>query len=234
MKYRIAMFEFALAMKTTLLISCLLVFGMVFAAMTASASIVAMDFIGPEGNSSGGRYTYPYYFTINGSGTNLLFCDTFSNEISPGQQWNANTLGVGALNSGNVTNLEFPAAGVTGYLEASYLFVEEANAYTGGNTDPKGFYNWAAWDLLSGKDVSGSNLDAGDEAQVQTYLSAAESLGNHGSLTPSQFSNVTIYTPTNTGVSGPQEFFGEVPEPGTVTLVVMGLMSLLAFCHRRK
>jgi len=227
-------------MKKNLLICCLLAGGTPFAAMRASADTVSMYFIGADDNNSGGVYTYPYYFTINGSGTNLLFCTTFTKQISPGQQWTANTLGVGALDAGNVLNLEFPAAGVTGYLEASYLFVEEVNAYNGGNTDPEGFYNWAVWDLLSGSDVSGSKLSAGDEAQVQTYLNAAETLGNDGSLTPSQFSNVTIYTPTDTSASGPQEFFGQgpeladVPEAGTVTLVGMGLIGLLAFCRRRK
>jgi len=227
MKYKISVFEFALV-----------TFGMLFAAMSASADTVSMGFTGPEGNQSGGVYTYPYDFTLNGSGNYQLMCSTYTRQISPGEQWDATTLAGDNLNPTTVAGLEFPSAGVTGYLEASYLFVEEVNAFTGGNTDPEGLYNWAVWDLLTGRDVSGSNLSAGDEAQVQSYLNAAEALGNGGSLTPSEFSNDVIYTPTNNVVGkGPQEFFGDgpvaVPEPGTLALVGFGVLGLAGVLRRR-
>ena len=204
--------------------------------MIASADTIAMGFTGAEGNQSGGVFTYPYNFTLNGSGNFPLMCIIYTRHVSQGDQWDATSLAVDALNPVNVLGLESPSVGVTGYLEACYLFVEEANAFTGGNTDPKGLYNWAVWDLLSGQNVSGSNLGAGDEAQVQTCLNAAVALGNGGSLTPSQFHGVVIYTPTDTSANGPQEFFGydtTVPEPGTLALICFGVLGL-AGAHRRK
>jgi len=63
-------------MKSTLIVSCLVAFGMPFAAMTANADTVTMGFTGPQGDNSGGVYTYPYNFTINGSGNYTLICTT--------------------------------------------------------------------------------------------------------------------------------------------------------------
>jgi len=201
--------------------------------MTARASLVLMDFTSAEGNNSGGVYVYPYNFTINSSSiTYPLMCDDFTHEITAPQSWYANALNVGNLDSSNVTHLNFPSAGVTGYLEAAYLFTEEVTAYNASNSDPNGLYNWAVWDLLTNSDVSSAALNnSGEESQVQSYESYAESIGS--SLTPSDFSNVIIYTPTDMSGSGPQEFFGygtpitPVPEPATVALLGIGAAGLL-------
>jgi hypothetical protein len=198
----------------------------------ARAAVVNMDYLGPYGNNSGGIYVYPYTFNINSSVTPIdLMCDDFNHEISAGATWTAETLNASDLNSITVTGLQYPAAGVTGYLEACDLFVQEVNAFNAGNSDPSGLYNWATWDLLTGVDHSASALDAGSEAQVQSYLSAAEAAGS--SLSPSDFSNVIIYTPTDMSSGGPQEFLGitgspiNVPEPGTIALVALGATGLL-------
>ena len=142
--------------KTPMVVWCAL--GMMMVAMTTNADTVSMNYIGPQGNNSGGIYTYPYNFNIDGSSTIYpLMCDSFDRQVTPGQMWNANTLTVDNLNATNVLNLEFPSAGVLGYLEASYLFVEEANAYTNSNSDPLGLYNWAVLDLFAGNNPSTSD-----------------------------------------------------------------------------
>ena len=217
-------------------------FVVLFAGMTARAALVEMTYQGPGPigpgpvgpgpyyNQSGGVYVYPYDFNINSSSENYqLMCDDFVHMIAPPESWLANTLNVTDLNATNVENLNFPSAGVTGYLEASYLFEEEVDAYNASNSDPEGLYNWAAWDVMTNSDVSGSNLSPGDESTVQSYLTAAEDQ----SLTPSDFPNVVIYTPTDMSQRGPQEFFGygtpitPIPEPSTLGLLMGGSLLLL-------
>jgi len=227
-------------MIRSIVISCVLSLYLLLPSITVTAQTITMDLTGPAGNNSGGVYTYPYDFTLNGSGSYQLMCTTFNREITNGESWAATTLGVSDLNATTVQGLEFPSAGVEGYLEASYLFVEEVTAYDNSNSDSEGLYNWAVWDLLLGTDPSASALSTSDQAAVQSYLTAAQTLGNNGSLTTSQFSNVVVYTPTDLSPSGPQEFMGygtpvtPIPEPSTVMLTGLGVAGLLGICRRRK
>jgi len=200
--------------------------------MTARAVTVEMNYTGPEGNNSGGVYVYPYNFTFGSSSESYpLMCDDFVHEIMAPQSWDASALYVSGLDSSNVLGLNFPGAGVTGYLEAAYLFEEEVNAFNPSNSDPEGLYNWAVWDLLRGSDVSGSHLSSSDESTVQNYLDAAEAEGS--SLTPSDFPDVIIYTPFDMSPGGPQEFMGygtpvtPLPEPSTIGLLLGGSLMLL-------
>jgi hypothetical protein len=209
-------------------------FVMTFAGMTARAAMIELDFTGAEGNQSGGVYTYPYNFNFNGgSQTYELMCDDFLHEIIAPQNWQANATYVSGLNGANVSSLQFPGIGVTGYLEVADLFEEEYNAWVASNSDPEGLYNWAAWDLTSQSDVSASHLSAGDEATVQGYLGAVETLGNDDDLSTSEFSNVIIYTPLDMSPGGPQEFLGfgtpvdGIPEPTTFALLGIGAVGLL-------
>jgi hypothetical protein len=210
---------------------------------TIAKATVNMDFTGPEGNNSGTSpydvYVYPYVFTINSSANNLLMCDDFDHEITAGEQWPASVLEMQNLNSTNVTHLQYGSDGVQTYLEAGYLFEDEVAAYDDDNSDPRGLYNWAVWDLMTGQDVSAidGQLSESDETQVQTYLDEAEAAGP--SLTPSDFGNVIVYTPTDMSMSGAQEFFGygtfvPLPEPCTLAGVGIGALCLLGRRQRAK
>jgi len=202
----------------------------------ASAGSVSMQFNGPQGNNLGGEYTYPYQFSINGDGnTYSLMCDSFDHHISDGEQWNANALLVTNLNASNVSGLQYPNAGVMGYLEAAYLFNEAVTAFKNGNGLAASELNWAVWDLMMKSDLSQWSLSTSNEADVQAYLAGAIAAGP--GLKPGQFVGELIYTPTDLSTSGPQEFFGfdppAVSEPSTLTVLGSGLFAFGMLIRRK-
>ncbi len=52
---------------------------------SANSTTVDMTFLYPGTNASGGYYTYPYYFSINGGTATAMMCDSFNNHISVGR-----------------------------------------------------------------------------------------------------------------------------------------------------
>ncbi|MGD0507369.1 MAG: hypothetical protein ABSA27_06215, partial [Terriglobales bacterium] len=48
---------------------------------SANSTTVNMTFLYPGANNSGGYYTYPYYFSINGGKATAMMCDSFNNHI---------------------------------------------------------------------------------------------------------------------------------------------------------
>jgi len=197
---------------------------------------MSMQFNGPQGNNLGGQYTYPYQFNINGGGTTYnLMCDSFDHHISDGEQWNANALLVTNLNASNVSGLQYPNAGVIGYLEAAYLFNEAVAAYKTGNGLAASELNWAIWDLMMNSDLSQSSLSPGNEADVQAYLASA--LAAEPELKPGQFVGDVIYTPTDLSTEGPQEFWGfdapPVSEPSSLTVLGSGLFAFGMLIRRK-
>src|SRR5258708_22044099 len=53
---------------------------------SANSATVNMTFLYPGTNVSGGYYTYPYYFSINGGKATPMMCDSFNNHISAGEK----------------------------------------------------------------------------------------------------------------------------------------------------
>src|SRR5260221_5353364 len=54
---------------------------------SANSASVNMTFLYPGTNVSGGYYTYPYYFSINGGKATPMMCDSFHNHISAGGEF---------------------------------------------------------------------------------------------------------------------------------------------------
>jgi hypothetical protein len=221
------------------------------AALTLSGSAFAdsMSFIGPSGNNSGGVYTYPYSFSINGGPATPLLCDAFDNSISPPETWTANENSIpgGTGLFGSTSSANYAAAGLI--FDAILNVNGGALNGTVSNSDDA---NWAIWAIFSSNalaDINPGNASSpfgntGDSNALSIYNAA---LGAAGSATPSNFSGIVIYTPVPGSQSGrhgtPQEFLGysipdgstPVPEPSEVSLLgILALCGLTGFAFRKQ
>jgi hypothetical protein len=198
-QHRIIVFTFAL------------IIGLLLAIVPASASPVSIQFVGLDGASQNGVYTYPYYLTMNNDPSAPMMCDDFYHHISVGDSWKANLT---QLSSGNMSLTRF--GNLNEYEEAAYLLLQTADV------DPSqwGNINWAIWKIFD----PNINPRSAYEAGVDYWLNKAET----ADLSKVNFSGVWIVTPT--GDHG-QEFLYATPEPGTLLLLGTGL---IGWCASRK
>lgn len=219
-------------------------FAFIFALLTAillsgSAFADSMVFTGPGGNNSGGVYTYPYNFTVNGQSMQLL-CDTFDNEIFNNETWTATEHSIPG--SGRLFDSS-DANAVTDYEAAGIIFdgILGINGFAQ-NPDTNDA-NWAIWAIFSPTALGDI---AGNTNALAIYNAALTAAGN----TPptSDFAGIVVYTPDPGSQSGqpghktPQEFLGytgdpftPVPEPGTLSLLgVLTLFAVTGFAFRKR
>ena len=195
-------------------------------ANTAFAHSVTMTYEGHGGNvaQNGSPYIgYPFYFSINGSKTYTpLLCDSYDNEITLGQTFNATVTpflkGIATSMFGSSMMLDYKAAG---------LIFKSMLAGTLTTTQAQ----WAVWGLFSTNaqnnpyfsTINGSSIDA-------TYLALAQTAPN------SAYSGLLLYTPKcGKPGFGPQELIGysAVPEPTTLTLFGTGLIAFGGTIRRK-
>ena len=187
-------------------------------------TMVSLKFVGPEGNNSGGVYTYPYYFSINGSSTYTpLICDAFNNEISTGETWSATVTPL--LNAGGM----WGSSDLLDYKAAGLIFEGIVN-----NTIDPNAGNWAIWGLFASTAQSTpAFITSGAAGLESTYLTQA------WTAPPNMFNGLVIYTPiggTQSWGGTPQEFIGyaTVPEPGEVSLAGLTVLLLAAALFYKK
>jgi len=212
--------------------------------LSGSAFADNMTFVAPGVNNSGGEYTYPYNFLINGVPGSLL-CDTFDNHISNGETW------VATENSIPGSGRLFDPALSGNYLAAGLIF----DTILGVNSIPLGGgiiansndANWAIWALFStnaSNDIHGNGpFGPGGDPNAVAYYNWA--LG----LTPptGAFNGIVVYTPVANSWSGnlgtPQEFLGytppghsnNVPEPSELSFLgILALAGAGGFAFRKQ
>jgi len=203
------------------------------AGATAHANSINLTIDNGGSIVDGGVYVGPYNFTTSTGQSLQLICDTFENEVYPPESWTANVWTV--VGSGTGTGISGLSTSSTQYEEIAWLAQQMfANI---GNPTTVAEIQWALWDILdpsaSGSDPYGTPSDPGG---IQGWLTAAEKPVNYGN---GNYSDVLIYTPYNgwpSGYSTPQEYIGIVsaPEPGTFSLMLIGLGSLGLMMVMRK
>lgn len=194
--------------------------------LTGSAvadSVVTLKLLGTGGNNGGGVYTYPYNFSINGGLSTPLICDTYDNEVTGGETWQATVSG---LLSGNGLFGSSP----TNYKAAGLIFLD----ILANNINPTAG-NWAIWGLFSSNAQSDPYFQSSGAAGIMgQYLTAA------AYAPASAFDGLVLYTPvagTQSCCGLPQEYIGRVsvPEPGELSLLgTTLLLGLAGFAFRKR
>lgn len=188
---------------------------------------VTMVFQGVNGANDGQYYVSPYYGTMTGpAGTQTvtLFCDDILNEVNFGQTWQANVTNLATGNFsqtryGSVTGSAVLGNPAVAYAEAAWLTSQFAS-------NPNDLVNlqYALWDIMNPGVRGNGNLD------VQNWIWLASQ--NYGTINLSDFEVITNVGPlTLTGQV--QEFIVQTPEPGTLALLVCGMLALCLRLMRR-
>jgi len=184
-------------------------------------STVNMTLVGVGGNNSGGVYTYPYYFSINGGPQTALICDTFDNRVTIGESWKAHVVGL-------LSGQGLFGSQLLDYKAAGLIFKSVLNGTLNVNVG-----NWAIWGLFSTNAQAQSYFQSSGALGVeQQYLQLASTAPN------SAFKGLVLYTPiggTQSANGMPQEYIGysPVPEPTTLTLFGTGILSLAGMVRRK-
>jgi hypothetical protein len=177
-----------------------------------------MKFLHPGTNSSGGFYTYPYYFSVNGGSATAMMCDAFANHVTAGETWKAHV-------SGLLSGKGLFGKDITDYKAAGLIFLGVIN---GAISAANG--NWAVWNLFDKGVTTNSAVLAIDKAALASAQYASATL----------FKGLAIYTPVGASPGhGPQEFIGyrstvmSTPEPGSLTLLSTGLLGIATLVRRK-
>lgn len=205
----------------------LLVLAMILVPFAYADGPVQMVFQNVNGANDGQYYVSPYYATMNGQPV-TLFCDDILNEVNFGQKWWANVTNLGtAVGTNNFSQTRYGSVAGSAVLGNPALAYEEAAWLTTQfASNPNDLVNlqYALWDIMNPGARGNGNLD------VQNWLWLASQ--NYGTINLSNFEIVTNCGPlTLTGQV--QEFIVQTPEPGTLALLLCGMLALCVWLTRR-
>ena len=207
-------------MKKALLAVLFLMVTFVIPARADNVSLVS------GGPAVGGVDVAPYVLDINGTDVNAI-CDTFANEITVGETWQANIDPFQA--NGSVVGLfSTNVLSITKYDEAAQLY----SAYLGGSADAAGT-NYAIWSLFDASVSTTAGFESTDAAGL---------LSGYVSQAGFNYTNYDLVTPipgTQSGNLGTaQEFIVDAvssptPESGSLLLFGSGMLGLAGLLRRK-
>ena len=185
---------------------------------SSNSATVNMKFLHPGSNTSGGFYTYPYYFSVNGGTATAMMCDAFANHVSVGESWNAHV-------SGLLSGKGLFGKNVMAYKAAGLIFLGVINGTISATEG-----NWAVWNLFDHGITTNSAVLALDNNALSSARYASSS----------EFKGLALYPPVGASPGhGPQEFIGyrssaiSTPEPGSLTLLSTGLLGIASMLRRK-
>jgi PEP-CTERM motif len=195
-----------------------------------------MEFTGVNGANNGVYYVSPYTGIMNygtsSAHTVALFCVDINNEVSINQVWNAN---VTDLASDNFSNTRYGNGSVNPHLGSTnpQTLYEEAAWLVTQFASHSGDYvslQYALWDLMT-PGAEPTNFANADGITTAQWLNLAAA--NYGQINPENFIIIT-----NTGTLAyngqVQEFIVQTPEPATVVLLLIGIVSMFLFTRRNQ
>ena len=205
----------------------LLVVVMILVPFAYADGPVTMVFQNVNGANGGQYYVSPYLGTLNGQ-TVTLFCDDILNEVNFGQTWQANVTNLAtAVNANDFSQTRYGSVAGSAVLGNPALAYEEAAWLTTQfASNPGDLVNlqYALWDIMNPGARGNGNLD------VQNWLLLAGL--NYGTINLNNFEIVTNVGPlTLTGQV--QEFIVPTPEPGTLALLICGMLAVCVHLMRR-
>ena len=213
-------------MKAARLLGLLMV-GMFLVPFAYADGPVTMVFTGVNGANDGQYYVSPYSGTMNGQSV-TLFCDDIINDVTFGQTWQANVTNLAtAVNTSDFSQTRYGSVMGSAVLTNPALAYQEAAWLTTQfASNPGDLVNlqYALWDIMNPGARGSGNLD------VQNWLLLASL--NYGTINLNEFEIVTNCGPL--ALTGQvQEFLVSTPEPGTLALLICGMLAVCAGLMRR-